>query len=348
MTTTPLVVNRRERDPGDPPDKNISVQEQTFHKEGNTGVSFDKPVTSPTTGMPKVLSFKDKLLQTKEMDVEGPGEEEELVENKWYQYQKEEEELEKRAYVYDPCPEIKVSDSELDKWSEPWKEALVVSLLGKKVNFRMLENKLQRDWARKGTIQITDLAKNFYVVQFSSKEDYKHALLEGPWMLADHYLLVQRWRPFFLTNATVERKVVVWVRFPELPLELYNDRFLWRVGPKLGTLLKIDRLTSIHSRGQFARLCVEIDLSKKLIPSIIVRGVILKLEYEGLHVVCFACGKYGHKQDSCPEMINPTSKEMMNNGGSSGCVVEGENLKENPSKEKNTVQVSDGLYPMVL
>lgn len=110
------------------------------------------------------------------------------------------------------------SDSELDKWSEPWKEALVVSLLGKKVNFRMLENKLQRDWARKGTIQITDLAKNFYVVQFSSKEDYKHALLEGPWMLADHYLLVQRWRPFFLTNATVERKVVVWVRFPELCL----------------------------------------------------------------------------------------------------------------------------------
>lgn len=120
------------------------------------------------------------------------------------------------------------------------------------------------------------------------------------------------------------------------------------MGPKLGTLLKIDRLTSIHSRGQFARLCVEIDLSKKLIPSIIVRGVILKLEYEGLHVVCFACGKYGHKQDSCPEMINPTSKEMMNNGGSSGYVVEGENLKENPSKEKNTVQVSDGLYPLVL
>lgn len=121
-------------------------------------------------------------------------------------------------------------------------------------------------------------------------------------MLADHYLLVQRWRPFFITNALVESKVAVWVRIPELPLEFYNDKFLWRVGAKLGSLLKIDRFTSIHCRGQFARICVEIDLSRKLVPSIKVMGAVLRLEYEGLHTVCFACGRYGHKQDSCPEL----------------------------------------------
>lgn len=180
----------------------------------------------------------------------------------------------------------------------------MVTLQGKKVNFRVLENKLNRDWAREGTLQITDLPRNFYVVQFSSIADYKHALFDGPWMLADHYLLVQRWRPFFIINAIVERKVAVWVRIPKLPLEFYNDKFLWRVGAKLGSLLKIDRLTSIHSRGQFARICVEIDLSKKLVPTIKVMGAVLKLEYEGLHVVCFACGRYGHKQDNCPELRN--------------------------------------------
>lgn len=30
----------------------------------------------------------------------------------------------------------------------------------------------------------------------------------------------------------------------------------------LGTMLKIDKLTSIHSRGHFAQICVEIDLDK--------------------------------------------------------------------------------------
>lgn len=289
-----------------------------------------------TTEGPKALTFKEKLLEMEEAENMILDENEELVENRWYKFKEEEEAMDKHCYVYDPCPEIRVSEKELADWSVPWKGALVVSLLGKKVSFRVLENKLKRDWARKGTLEITDLPRNFYVVKFSAPEDYKHALFNGPWMLADHYLLVQRWRPFFITNATVESKVAVWVRIPELPLEFYNDRFLWRVGAKLGSLLKIDRLTSIHSRGHFARICVEIDLSKKLVPTIKVMGAVLRLEYEGLHVVCFACGRYGHKQDSCPELQSKTTVVQGGGNGDKSAVEEG-----NPG-DKNGVEVCDG------
>lgn len=314
MSNTAIVKNPHQREPGEPPDGKGSTSEQV---PGVLVAAGDKAATEtvkdtttpPKVDKPNTLSFKEKLLSMgggkkvgTEVEDFDMTDEEELPENKWYKFQEEEEKSANASYVYDPCPEIRVSESELEDWSKPWKGALVVSLLGKRVSFRVLENKLKRDWARKGTLQITDMPKNFYVVQFTAVEDYKHALFQGPWMLADHYLLVQRWRPFFITNATVESKVAVWVRIPELPLELYNDRFLWRVGAKLGTLLKIDRVTSIQSRGQFARLCVEIDLSKKLVPNIQVKGVVLKLEYEGLHIVCFACGKYGHKQDSCLEL----------------------------------------------
>lgn len=184
------------------------------------------------------------------------------------------------------------------------------------------------------------------MVQFSDPEDYKHALFQGPWMLADHYLLVQRWRPFFITNASVESRVAVWVRIPELPLELYNDKFLWSVGARLGTLLKIDHLTSIHSRGQFARICVEIDLSKKLVPSILVRGIVLKLEYEGLHIVCFACGKYGHKQDRCPELQLPTAVVEAGQGGGAKEVEckKGNSLSQPIEKTQHGLQ-ADGSLP---
>lgn len=339
----PLSVNQRQKDPGEPPDSGGAKQIQDISKEVSVGGETNRAGANPESEKPKTQSFKEKLLETKEMASTGLEKDEELVENRWYQYQKEEEEIAKCSYVYDPCPEIRVSESELATWSEPWKEALVVTLLGKRVSFKMLENKLNRDWARKGKIQLTDLPKNFFVVQFSSPEDYKHALFEGPWMLADHYLLVQRWRPFFITNATVESKVAVWVRIPELPLELYNDRFLWRVGAKLGCLLKIDRLTSIQSRGQFARICVEIDLSKKLVPSIMVRGVVLKLEYEGLHIVCFACGKYGHKQDNCPEIqIQVVEEKKLTEAGGDFSDVQG-SLETNPNLVKSGEQGSHGL-----
>jgi hypothetical protein len=74
----------------------------------------------------------------------------------------------------------------------------------------------------------------YYQVIFNI-EDYKHALFEDPWMVADHVLIVQRWRPLFLLNAEITRKVAIWVRIPRLPIELYNDIFLRRIGNSMGT-----------------------------------------------------------------------------------------------------------------
>jgi hypothetical protein len=69
-------------------------------------------------------------------------------------------------------------------------------------------------------------------------------------------------------------------------------------------MLKIDQITSIHSRGKYARICVEIDLDKPLAPHIIIRGFKLPIEYEGLHMICFSCGKYGHKTNLCSDLLN--------------------------------------------
>ena len=51
-------------------------------------------------------------------------------------------------------------------------------------------------------------------------------------------------------------------------MELYHETFLRRAGAMIGIVLKIDKLTLIHSRGKFARICVEVDLKKKLVSKI--------------------------------------------------------------------------------
>lgn len=109
-----------------------------------------------------------------------------------------------------------------------------------------------------------NMADDYFLVQLSDIEDYRHALYEGPWKVADHYLIVQRWIPFFSFNASLTQQVAVWIRIPKLPVELCNDKLLTRIGNTLGTMLKIDKLTSLHQRGKFARICVELDLDKAL------------------------------------------------------------------------------------
>ncbi|XP_015972044.1 uncharacterized protein LOC107495408 [Arachis duranensis] len=209
-------------------------------------------------------SYKDTLLTS-------PGIEEDHItsldmedddpnpEDKWYRDDDDRENVDK---PFNPCPTISVSKEEFEEWSKPWKNALLAKVLGKHATFAFMEQRLHRNWEKK------------------DEDDYAHALMEGPWMTAGHYLIVQRWRPFFLTGSTEVRKIAAWIRIPNLPIELYNHRFLWRVGSTMGHMLKVDHTTSIHLRKKFARICVEINLAKQLVPRISVLGCELNLEYE--------------------------------------------------------------------
>nr|KYP33174.1 hypothetical protein KK1_045993 [Cajanus cajan] len=65
----------------------------------------------------------------------------------------------------------------------------------------MLDNKAQREWAKAGAIRLVDLSQEYFLVQFTVEEDYKHILFEGPWMIADHYIVVQQWHPFLMVSS---------------------------------------------------------------------------------------------------------------------------------------------------
>lgn len=213
---------------------------------------FPLAAKSATSGLLNQESYKDKLLNlfgeeaTQKLH-ETPGPELQLKDKEDAAMA----DLEEGAGV-----EIPLSDEEWIKWSLPSTKTLVVKVMGKNVNFRTLDNNLQKKWPKKGSIKIVDMPDGYFLVYFVSEEDYAHALFEGPWMIADSYLIVQRWRPVFLQNAEKIKKVAVWIRIPRLPTELYNTNFLWRIGNGLGSMLRVDRLTSIHSRGQYARICV--------------------------------------------------------------------------------------------
>lgn len=284
-----------------------------LHQANSSGISIEEKMTethiiTETTNN----SFKDALMkQVEEVDLSNEVWadliEENFPENQWYK-EPTVENIENKTLKAGPViPVIPVSKEELADWAVPWRNTLIVKVLGKRVNYRMLENKLRREWMQHGTIKIADLADDYYLITLSSIDDYKHALFEGPWKVADHYLVVQRWRPYFSHTASVSQKIAVWIRIPKLPMEMCNDKFLTRLGATLGTMLKIDKLTSLHSRGKFARICVELDLEKPLASHFYTCGRKHILEYEGLHAICFRCGKYGHKKDSCHELLEVES-----------------------------------------
>lgn len=126
-------------------------------------------------------------------------------------------------------------------------------------------------------------------------------------MILGHLLMIQRWHPGFKPHKNEFRKDMVWVRIPRLLLSFTS--FIFQVKLEIGqerwsrqipTCFRRKRRTRREfslERTRFACICSEVDLSKVLVPSFELQNEVYPVEYEGLKLVRFPCGQYGHCKD---------------------------------------------------
>ncbi|KAH9696901.1 reverse transcriptase domain-containing protein [Citrus sinensis] len=84
-----------------------------------------------------------------------------------------------------------------------------------------------------------------------------------------------------------------------MAFHLYDKRVLRKIGQLVGNVIKIDYRTELRERGKFARIAIRVSLTQPLVSRFNLDGRIQKVEYEGLPIICFQCGKYGHSSTVC-------------------------------------------------
>ncbi|XP_061357986.1 uncharacterized protein LOC133302248 [Gastrolobium bilobum] len=192
------------------------------------------------------------------------------------------------------CPSYHYSQELHKEVCKQWRRALIVKLLGKRVGIKFFIARLERMWSLKGVHEFIDMENGYLLVRFADEEDYTHVLQERPWIIVDHYVVVQQWRPFFDPYDETFRKLAVWIRIPGLPIEFYTTQHLWQIGNLFGKTLKIDH-NSIRrrdsgdgettARAKFARICVEADLRKGFLSKFNIAEHTFHVAYEGLHLI---------------------------------------------------------------
>lgn len=104
-------------------------------------------------------------------------------------------------------------------------------------------------------------------------------------------------------------------------MEYYEPSILRDLGNAIVPVLRIDTHTATETRGRFARLCVQVDLEKPLIKVIKCGGLEHPVQYEGIHSMCFSCGRVGHKVEGCSyktKALENVGEQVDGKGGEMG------------------------------
>ncbi|CAN1157636.1 hypothetical protein LINPERHAP2_LOCUS21666 [Linum perenne] len=141
------------------------------------------------------------------------------------------------------CPRIHFPPEEKRSFVKPWSKALVVKVIERNFSYGAIKRRLESLWAKHGQIQVSDLSNAFFAVRFSNKDDYSRAVFEGSWKIFDYYITVLPWSTDFKVYEPI-RRILTWIRLPDLPLHFFNRLAVSRTGSYVGKTFRVDMATA--------------------------------------------------------------------------------------------------------
>ncbi|XP_042518495.1 uncharacterized protein LOC122092224 [Macadamia integrifolia] len=133
----------------------------------------------------------------------------------------------------------------------------------------------------------------------------------GPVKVKGQVIRFQRWCPEFSIHDDHTQTKLVWIGYPELPMEYWHERILLSMAKASGRPVEIDRWTRNATMGSYARILIEVELGGSRVEEIQVerkqpRTNTLfwfkqRILYEDEIDRCSFCKKLGHSINQCRE-----------------------------------------------
>ncbi|XP_043717739.1 uncharacterized protein LOC122665653 [Telopea speciosissima] len=191
------------------------------------------------------------------------------------------------------------------------------ALIGR-TNFRFItvdeiRAAIRTSWRLEVGVVLSPLGKGFFLVEFEKEGDMAAIWKRGSRRVGSQAITFQRWRPRFNLNDRTMSNKLVWIRFPDLPLEYWNEKILLSMAKAAGRPVTIDPCTQRVMFGNCATVLVELDIDGERISEIQVEHMHpcsrdpfwfhQTIVYEDELEWCRFCKKVGHSSEKCRSKV---------------------------------------------
>ncbi|CAK8568835.1 unnamed protein product [Lathyrus sativus] len=169
--------------------------------------------------------------------------------------------------------EIDIEQEDIETEIHFWDNALILYVVGGDLSMNMVKNFMQRMW---NFVRIPDLYYHddgYFLLRFNSQKDKETVMMKGPYTIQNMPMILEEWKTWFNLKRDLLRTLPIWVKLPQLPLQLWGAKSLSKIGSAIGKPLVTDECTANRLRVSYARLLIEVDITQQLSDEIAIRNV---------------------------------------------------------------------------
>ena len=104
----------------------------------------------------------------------------------------------------------------------------------------------------------------YYLIKFQKISDIIEILFSGPYTVNNRPIILKQWCPDFDLGNEFLTEIPLWVKFPKLPLNCWGVGSLSRIASSIGVPLFADECTTKQTRISYARMLVEVNVTKAI------------------------------------------------------------------------------------
>ncbi|XP_070029543.1 uncharacterized protein [Nicotiana sylvestris] len=177
--------------------------------------------------------------------------------------------------------------------------ALILYVVGNTPLIGAIERFINNQWASVQKPKVLFHNEGYFIVLLSTNEEKERVLMNGPYTINNRPVIMRQWSENFDLNEEVLRTIPLWIKFSNLPLNLWSNQVLSKIGSGLGKPIYANSCTAIAERISYAMILIEMDVTRSLPEKIKLcdpKGKVLEqiVHYDYKPTYCQKCCQLGH------------------------------------------------------